>query len=510
VSARTLMVALDAADLSLIEQWTGDGSLPVLAALRSRGAFGRLETPGRWLPGSVWPTFWTATPPSTHGFHHYLAWSPDAMRVERPDPVLPGVVPFWRRLGHEGARVVAIDMPFAPTPVGLADGCLELCGWSTIESLEGPRAHPASFLDRVVAAHGAAPRRSEGYRLESASRVLALRDTHVEIAGRLADLCVGLLRDETIDLFTVCIPGPHRAGHRLWDDTGLAGGVPTRMRADFDDALRQVYIAADRALGRMIDAAGARDVFVYSPNGMGPNVSRVDVLEDLLQRILGSGGEHGVPDMLTRLRGRTPGWLRDGVKRRLPVRWQDGLTSYWRVGGSDWSRVEAFSVVADLHGYVRVNRRGRERLGCVAPEDAGALLERIADGLASFVDRDTGEPVVTAATRITEALPDGPALGRLPDLIVNWSPTPAARHRAIVSPRFGEVPWPTPGLHPTGRSGNHRAEGFLVASGPGIEAGAALDGADVMDVAPTVCTRLGAASPADGDRSMLPLWTAGA
>ena len=116
MSARTVMVALDAADLGLMRRYAASRAMPVMADLLARGTFGRLGWIGRWLPGSVWPTFWTSTPPSEHGFHHYLAWSAARMAIVRPDPAMPGLTPFWRRLADEGARVAAIDMPFAPAP----------------------------------------------------------------------------------------------------------------------------------------------------------------------------------------------------------------------------------------------------------------------------------------------------------------------------------------------------------------------------------------------------------
>ena len=53
MSARTVMVALDAADLGLIRRYAASGAMPVMADLLARGTFGRLASVGRWLPGSV-------------------------------------------------------------------------------------------------------------------------------------------------------------------------------------------------------------------------------------------------------------------------------------------------------------------------------------------------------------------------------------------------------------------------------------------------------------------------
>ena len=303
MTAQAVMVALDAADLGLVRQYAASSAMPVMADLLTRGTYGRLGSIGRWLPGSVWPTFWTSTPPSEHGFHHYLAWSPARMAIVRPDPAMPGVVPFWRLLSRQGARVAAIDMPFAPSP----DTGIELCGWSTLDSLEPARAYPPELLAEVQATFGAGVPRSEVYAQQTAAELLALRDEHVRIAESLASLAERLLRRDRFDLFTLCLPGPHRCGHRLWDDTGLKGATNATIRTQLADALAAAYRASDEALGRVLEAASADEVLVYTVHGMGPNTSRVEILDDMLTRVLGApGGRSGGHAATARLRAVCP------------------------------------------------------------------------------------------------------------------------------------------------------------------------------------------------------------
>jgi hypothetical protein len=65
-----------------------------------------------------------------------------------------------------------------------------------------------------------------------------------------------------------------------------------------------------------------------------------------------------------------------------------------------------------------------------------------------------------------------------------------AGQRALVSPRFGRIELPTPGRNPTGRSGNHRPQGFLIGVGDGFEAGSGIEGGHILDLAPTVYAML--------------------
>ena len=166
---------------------------------------------------------------------------------------------------------------------------------------------------------------------------------------------------------------------------------------------------------------------------------------------------------------------------------QDRLTTFWRLGGTDWSRTRAFCPLADLQGYIRINLKGREAAGVVERgSEYDTLCQEIIDALVTFNDADTGAPVVRDVGRSERIYPDGARVLELPDLIVRWATSPAAEHRAVTSPRFGTITMPTPGRNQTGRSGNHRPQGFLIAVGPEFEQGSALEGASILDLAPTV------------------------
>jgi predicted AlkP superfamily phosphohydrolase/phosphomutase len=216
----------------------------------------------------------------------------------------------------------------------------------------------------------------------------------------------------------------------------------------------------------------------------------------MVRRILAgereAGGEPSrTMGLLQRARALVPLAVRNEVKRRLPVVLQDRLTSFWRTGGLDWTTTRAFCPVADLQGYVRINLRGREAEGIVAPgAEYDALCAEISGGLRGFVDADTGEPLVRAVERADQLFPEGPRRDGLPDLLVDWTPTSVLTRRAVTSPRFGTIEWPDPGKPPDGRSGNHRTEGWLLAAGRGFAAGGALAG-DIVDLAPTALALLG-------------------
>ena len=89
----------------------------------------------------------------------------------------------------------------------------------------------------------------------------------------------------------------------------------------------------------------------------------------------------------------------------------------------------------------------------------------------------------------------GPGGKDLPDLIIHWNEDRAAERRFIESPEFGTIAWPTPGRNPDGRSGHHRAGGWLISVGAPFAAGVRLDEAHILDLAPTLCQLLELPTP---------------
>jgi predicted AlkP superfamily phosphohydrolase/phosphomutase len=497
---RVMVVALDAAECSLIERWIQDGSLPNLHGFRSQGVYGRLESTAGWLSGSPWPTFHTGTLPSQHGIYSFLQWRPERMAIERPNPAWLPFEPFWRDLAGRGRRTLILDLPMAYTPQPFEG--IEISGYATHDHLDRPGSYPRDALPWVKTTFGPSHIQQEVYGLQSADSLLSLRDQILDSTRKVAAVGEALMSREDWSLFMVGFTGTHRAGHKLWDGTGVIGEVSPSKAQELARSLREVYRACDDALGRLARAAGpGTTILVMSLHGMGPNTSRVEVMDEMLERILGNQDgrlpqKTRAAGMLRRLRDRIPVEWRHALKRRLPVAVQDGLSAYWRLGRVDWTATRAMSLVADNLGYIRINLKGRERLGIVDPNDEyHAIFELLSEGLRTFLDADSGRPVVDEIAGPADLYGHGPRTALLPDLLVRWAESPASAHRRIESSCYASILWPTPGRHPSGRSGNHRPEGFLLAVGPGIPHGDDLKRAHIVDLAPTIYALLGLAGP---------------
>ena len=503
---RVLMLGFDAAAPDLVEEGIAEGWLPHLRRLRERGIYGRLQSTSEWLVSSHWASFAMGVPPQEHGTYHFMQWRADEMALRRLDPSWILREPFWRELGRDGVRIVAMDVPYTTRPK--TDETVELSGWATSEVIFRPYAQPGRLKDLIRGAYGRLPRRvGEGLTFEKFAPqplhdLLLLRDQLVEITNRSSSLAVTIMEREPWELCLTVFGGAHRAGHLFWSSSSVEGEVGPVADPLLRDALRDVYTACDRAIGRVVGRAGEdTTVLVFSLIGMARNTSRTDLLPSMLARVLSNDptatAAHERLGFARRLRKAIPPHWRHRVKAGLPLALQDRLSTFWRAGRSNWARTRAFSLTADVHGYIRINLRGREKLGTVEPgPEYDRLCSEIRDGLMDFVDGDTREPIVAAVERTDQLFPPAHRNDALPDLIVRWAPTACADCREIASPRFGQIPWPTPGKNPNARSGNHTGEGFLIAAGTGIPRGATLTpAAHILDLPPTVYALLGKRPP---------------
>jgi predicted AlkP superfamily phosphohydrolase/phosphomutase len=161
----------------------------------------------------------------------------------------------------------------------------------------------------------------------------------------------------------------------------------------------------------------------------------------------------------------------------------------------DWSRTLAYSM--GNFGQMYVNLRGREPHGRVAPgAEHEAVLKDLEDGLRSMRDPDTGQPVIDQIWRGTEVF-QGKHAGQAPDLFFF---TRDMSYKAMGLSDFASNSV-FDDLY--GTYGHHRMNGLLMLSGPGVRSGEHIEGARLIDLAPTIYALMGVAAPPGLDGQVL-------
>lgn len=505
-SPKAALIIFDSAERTLIEQAIEEGWMPNLEAFRERGAWAALASASADMNASVWPSFITGKGPGDHGVWNFIAWDPQQMDHADCSPANQNYEPWWRVLSDQGHRCTVLDVPRAFPPDRPFDG-VELGSWAGHYKFTRPYSHPPGVLKEVAKRFSPEPIGSEPGGAITAGMLLREFDRVIRTAELQAEAACWALETEPCEVFVLAFSCTHRAGHMLWNETGLADAA-NEDPADIErikQMRREVYIAADRAFGKVcekLEAMGTPTVMAAALHGMGDNTSPAIVLPEMLDRVLndryedGANAEPEKPGLLKRLRNAVPLSVRSAIKDRLPYVVQFWLTRFWRRQHVDWSQTRAVALLDDLQGFIRINLRGREREGIVEPgAEYDELCEKIIAGLKTFTHEDTGEPMIEEVFRAGDRYARGAYLHEIPDLVVKWVQRPIVECGWFVSPQYGRIKWPTPGRVPDGRSGHHLPDGWLVAVAEGAAPGSVWEGLHSYDLVPTLHRLVGAEVP---------------
>lgn len=481
--ARTLLIGLDSASVGLVRRWLASGDLPELERLRRRGCWGTLASPPGLGDDAVWASFATCANPGSHGRFYFRTIEPASYAYRRVRESDQQRETFWDALSRQGLRCAVIDVPKCALSSHING--LHLADWR-VHGRDGPtRSRPAELAAQVLARHG--DDRTDRYGTEDwlcgleglpADRL----DSFVErLLASVADktrLASELLARESWDLFLAVFKESHCAGHQCWHLTDP--GHPDHSAAltgRLADPLLRVYRALDQAIGALAAAAGpGTSVLVFSDLDMAANYTGEHLLDEVLLAL-----ERALwPDRA----GRAPAWrtAMHALHRRIAGPLGAKLR---RIAAPPAARLAFQLEHNEISGAVRLNLKGREPAGTVAPgADAEAVAGALTRELLRLVNPATGGRIVQEVLR-TDQVYRGERGGLLPDLLVVWSRE--APILAAASPLLGTIRPPPPRFRP----GNHLADGFCIAAGPGLPVGVEFAAA-ITDLGPTAARLLGA------------------
>ena len=444
-----LVIGLDCAPPSLVfDRWAGE--LPHLSALRARGRWGPLRSTQPPITVPAWASMTSGRDPGELGLYGFRNRTRDRsydLRVASSADVR--VKRVWDRLSESGKRVAVLFVPLTspPTPVrGTLVGCFLGAGdrW----------AFPPARQTFLEARFGPYLRDVADFRTSELERVLdeldAMRTQHFAMAR-------ALLEDERPDFLMMVEMGPDRLHHAMWqhmdpEHARYEPGNPWEARA------LAYYRGLDAEVGALVERAGPEaTVLVVSDHGARAMKGGVALNEHLLRE----------------------GWLALREEPSGPTPLRDVV---------DWSRTRAWAE-GGYYARVFLNVQGREPQGVVPPERVAETL----DELERVLGRVEGVAVdCRRPERVYRAVH-----GQPPELMVYLDDL---AQRALGTVGHGAVRVPTNDHGPDGC--NHDWDGIAILAGPGVGPGR-LEGASILDVAPTVLDHFGVAHELPG-RSLAP------
>jgi predicted AlkP superfamily phosphohydrolase/phosphomutase len=336
------------------------------------------------------------------------------------------------------------------------------------------------LVAEVIARFGSDPfnGRTDEFKERTAEELATLRDAMVNRVATKALLCEHYLGQRQWDLFMVSFPDAHDIGHQSWHLHDRSHPhYDGQWRDRFGDPVKDVYIALDQAIGRLIGQVGPHTtVVVFAGPGMGPDYTGNFLFDDLLRKLDGRPARERnvIPHaLLTR--------LRPSVLQRLGHRINATRHMY------SMGRRRYFAVPHNENaGAVRINVVGREPAGRIRPgPEYESCCQALTRDLLNLANADTGKPVVKDVVRVSDVC-HGSYVERLPDLLVVWARE--APIRAVSSPKVGIVEGrPVVGA----RTGDHNSDCVAFIQGPSVTARGELPPIQVEDIAPTLSALLG-------------------
>ena len=478
---RLLVVGLDSADPQLLTRFADAGDLPVLRSLRDRGLWGPLRSPPGLADDATWASFITGVSPARHGRFFFHAVEPGAYATPFWQSQHLKHPPFWEALSDAGHRIAVVDVPKCP----LSDRIngVHITDWRVHGRDRATASQPAELAAQLIARFGKdvtdspakQPWPCDQYAMPEQDYAGFLASL-VQSADDKLRVTTELLEQAHWDLFMVVFKEAHCVGHKFFHLLERSNPrYSASQAARYGNAIREIYQHLDRALGKLLQTAGAdANIIVFSDLGMASNYTGNFLLDEILQRLergwLSPGGR--VRQQSRRL---VHGVLRRGRGDREPF--ERRFRSFYPLQNGEQS------------GAIRLNIRGREPDGMVSPgAEYDALCDYLVTALRGLVDPDSGMPIVDEVLR-SGKIYQGPHRERLPDLLVMWNRSRPIH--AAASDLIGVIRHPDPGI----RTGGHIADGMYVLAGPDIRYQSDALPASIMDIAPTVAQLLHASLP---------------
>jgi len=519
---KVLAICLDGYEESFGRALMDAGQMPHLARLAGRSARFFLEHGSASRTGLAGEHFATGLSPELAGRWAAVHFDPGSYAAWQEGTSL---TPFPAQLK---ARTVVFDPSYFD--LRRATRVHGIVNWGAHDPGVAAFSRPDTILAEVTERFGAYPARDwiYGTPWNSESRSREMGDRLSEAVRVRAEIAGWLLAERLPDwdLGIVTVSEAHSVIEGLWhgvDPSHPLHGVPSSPAAGA--GVRGVYAEIDTLIGRLDTAFPDAAKVVFSMHGMGPNkadVATMLLLPELLYRHAfgrscfrraGSSepGLNGCPGLAE---GETwAGWVPDGIEdHQHSALWRLGarvlpetlkrilrpalVESPGHQGGPTrhspdwmpaaryqpyWHKMPAFALPSFYDGRLRINLKGRERHGMVAPEDYQRTCESLVALLNRCTDPITGQAVIEDVEFPSRTGPSerGPTEA---DIVIIWRGAPLG----FDHPELGRI-----GPAPYRRTGGHTGkQGFAFVEAAGVAPGD-YGARSAYDVVPTLFQLLG-------------------
>ncbi len=530
---RVFVFTMDGACFERLLPWMDQGVLPNLESMMKQGVSGEIESTIPPVSATAWSSFMTGKNPGKHGIFDFLQPVEGSYRFQPIHSFTRKGKTLWEILSENGKKVVVVNVPttYPSKPVNGA--------WiSDFISPEGKDdfMYPRSLLDEIQEKFGPYPLFLVPPNFLYGRFDLGL----IEYIDRLKEVLAYrfrvahyLLEKVDPDFLMLHLHGNDLISHYFWHifDRNHPQFSEENMEK-YGPKILEYYQDYDRELGIFLDVLPPETgMIVVSDHGIGPMHGIFDLNNWLMKEgytVLKKGPVTKVRHWLWR-RGVTLelflNWLvklgiarlfgrsrslrsknaqparRKGVvllkllkalKHGMPYLLK--LLPFISIRDVDWSRTQAFA--GPGYGQVYINLEGEFPSGCVPADKGQSLSQEIASKLLEIVVPGTVRRI-NADTYTKDEIYHGDRYRFAPD--VTFLPIEEGYlPRCILGFRSRE-----PFSDLKDATGDHTMKGILIADKGNFVKGLRVEGARLIDLAPTILYMMGLKIPPDMDGRVL-------
>lgn len=503
MGTKVLIIGLDGATPELVDRWVEEDKLPYLKRIIQKGVYGKLKSVYPPISPAAWTTFATGYNPGKHGVYDFRDY--DTRRYSCFADTIVDSNAFagqsiWDLVGAAGQRVGVVTVPVT-YPAWKVNGFM-ISGYPTPDTGK-------SYTYPPELAKSIPPLVGDAAFFKSATHRVLLKEMN-RLMYLCADVSIDEMKKDDYGLFIMVVGATDRAHHDWWKyiDPEHAAYDPQEAKL-YGDLILEVYQVADACVGKFLEAIDDdTTVIVMSDHGGGAHpkyylntnywLRTLGLLEPRARAGNKKSGLKNAFKQFYRTKIRRFPYL-EKVYRSLPQNLKKLATNLdsqtmMNLDAIDWKQTKAyrFPMYPPVEG-IMINVLDRQPEGCVQPgKEYEALRTRILEEVRNLRDPKTGEPIVLEVYR-REELYHGERLETAPDLILVTQD--AYKGGTSIDELVSDVP-----LDVLSKlSGVHRMDGIILAQGPHIRHNATIEGAGIIDVAPTVLYTLGMPIPSDMD-----------